>query len=87
MWCGNIRFHRVGIFEGSPLKERTYTALGLPFISSVKDPYIPDNKSFRLRVEANEDYLDFDKILSFINDFYSDKRNSDEMKKQVNNNY
>lgn len=56
--CGTLAGHRVGLTVASPLKHRAYLAHGIPFITSIDDPGMPQNARWILKVVADDTPLD-----------------------------
>jgi hypothetical protein len=63
---GILGFHRVGIYEASPLKERLYLSCGLPYVSSVIDSGVPEWANAKIAVEANDQAIDIDILLKEV---------------------
>ena len=63
---GILGFHRVGIFEAAPLKERLYLSNGLSYLSSVIDAELEKISNARILLDANDDMVDFDYVVSEI---------------------
>lgn len=66
---GSLGIHRIGLKEVQPLKNREYTAKGLPFIISFKDPDF-ENQHFVFKVTNDESLID---IKSLIDWYYSNE--------------
>lgn len=63
---GSLGRHRTGVFNMKSLKNREYTARGIPFIYSETDTDF-DNKDFILKAPADDTPIDIDIILDFLN--------------------
>jgi hypothetical protein len=63
---GDIGFHRLNIFDASPLKDGMYCSFGLPFIVSYDDPRFPPSVPFRHKIEASDDPVDIEGIINWF---------------------
>lgn len=63
---GILGFHRVGIYEASPLKERLYLSCGLPYVTSVIDGGVSELANAKIAVEANDQAIDIDILLKEV---------------------
>ena len=62
---GSLGIHRIkGLKSVRPLKNREYTAKGIPFIISFNDPDFVDKK-FVYKISNNEELFDFKKIIDW----------------------
>lgn len=61
---GSLGIHRIGLTEVQPLKNREYTAKGLPFVISFIDPEFKD-KNYVYKVESNEEMFDIKKLINW----------------------
>lgn len=61
-----LGLHRNGIMVGSVLKVREYMSRGLPFVYGYEDVSVPDDFSYALRVDANDDPVDMEKIVTWV---------------------
>ncbi len=62
---GSLGMFRYGLKQGMTLKAREFMARGLPFISAVDDPALPDNHSFFLRVPNDETPISMHDVVTF----------------------
>ena len=62
---GALGFHRVGIFDAAPLKERDYASALLPYISSVNDYQLGKTPNFRMQVNPTDEDIDIEKAIEF----------------------
>ena len=62
---GSLGMYRYGLQTGMTLKLREYMARGLPFISAVCDPALPDDETFALRVPNDDTPIDMDAVVAF----------------------
>lgn len=77
--------HRSGIYYNSSLKGKEYLAYGLPIISGVKtdlDQYM-DNFKYYLRVESNDQPIDFFNIEKFYNRIYSNSISREKIRNEI----
>lgn len=66
----NVAFASLGLFrknmeEACPLKSREYIARGLPFVYGYKDPEIPEDAPYALRVPNGPEPVDLQRVLDF----------------------
>lgn len=72
----NLGFHRCGVTYSSTLKSREYGAKGLPFITScIVDVF--NGLDFVLKVPANDEMIDIEKIVKFYDMMYNKAKNTD----------
>ena len=76
---GSLGMHRIGLFEGTPLKIREYCSLGLPFVIAYTDHDFPKTFPYSLQLEPNDSPLDISQLLEFYEkirtkDYISDMR-------------
>lgn len=69
---GPLSRKRIGMNEGSALKNREYCAIGLPFIYAGYDPDF-ENYEYALNVEDNDTPIDIERIIKFV---YNVKQNN-----------
>jgi glycosyltransferase involved in cell wall biosynthesis len=62
---GSLGDHRVNIYTKSPLKSREYCARGIPFVSSIEDSGFSEDTEYILKVEANDQPLDIERVVKF----------------------
>ena len=62
---GSLGMYRFGITQGMTLKLREYMARGLPFLSAVEDPALPDDPAFALRVPNDDTPIDMAQVVAF----------------------
>ena len=62
---GSLGMFRYGLQRGMTLKTREYMARGLPFLTAVEDPAVPDDPDFALRVPNDETPIDMDAVVAF----------------------
>lgn len=62
---GSLGMFRFGLSQGMTLKAREFMARGLPFLSAVPDPALPDNSGFFLKVRNDETPIDMAEIVAF----------------------
>lgn len=62
---GSLGMYRYGISQGMTLKLREYMARGLPFISAVADPSLPDDPAFALHVPNDDTPIDMAAVVAF----------------------
>jgi len=65
-----LAIHRKG--DGSPLKNREYTARGIPFVDSTEDNDFPEDWKYRLKVESSEEPLRIEQLIEFANNVLAD---------------
>ena len=70
-----LGLHRQGIDLSSSLKSREYLSKGLPMITSVKIDVIPEDYKYVLKVEANDNPVDINKVVDYYNSIYVDEQN------------
>lgn len=58
--------HRIGVYNTVEMKSREYMARGIPFIYSTNDKVLNDNKEFCMKVDNNDDSINFDRIIDFV---------------------
>jgi len=63
---GTLSLYKNNMNEASPLKTRHYLACGLPLIYAYIDTDISESEEFVLKLENQEDNLDYEKIDKFI---------------------
>lgn len=74
---GTLGLHRISLNTASPLKNRQYCSLGVPFICSHSDPDF-DNAWFVCRLNADDDAIDISKLIVWLdalrsNEMYREK--------------
>ena len=62
---GSLGMYRFGLTRGVTLKLREYMARGLPFLSAVEDPDLPQDDAFALRVPNEDTPIDMAAIVAF----------------------
>jgi len=62
---GSLGMYRYGLKQGMTLKLREYMARGLPFVSAVDDPALPDDPAFALRVPNDDTPIDMNAVVAF----------------------
>ena len=62
---GSLGMYRYGIHTGMTLKLREYMARGLPFLTAVPDPALPDDPAFALRVPNDDSEIDMAAVVAF----------------------
>ncbi len=62
---GSLGMYRYGIQTGMTLKLREYMARGLPFLTAVPDPALPDDPAFALRVPNDDSEIDLAAVVAF----------------------
>lgn len=70
--AGSLGMHRKGLYWTSELKIREYVSRGIPLFCSSKDPDFPENFPFFLKIDANDNSLDLERIIKFTESVYSD---------------
>jgi hypothetical protein len=70
---GSIGCHRIGLKYIKSLKNREYCARGIPFFYSETDEDFED-KPFTFKVAANDDPIDIERIINFLNSDVFDAR-------------
>ncbi|NLV27960.1 MAG: glycosyltransferase family 4 protein [Methanomicrobiales archaeon] len=63
---GSLALHRIGLNEASILKAREYCARGIPFVYGAKDPDFPLHFPYILNIPANENPVEFEDIINFV---------------------
>lgn len=63
--CDTLGFHRKNVHISSTLKTRDYAARGLPIIGSELIDFIDDDFKYFLKLDANDNLVDFEKIIKF----------------------
>lgn len=84
---GDLGRHRMGALSGSCLKTKEYFAKGLPFITSLIEPTYSLDYKYVLRFDANDDAIDFNKIIDFYTRIKNDKNIIVNMNKYAKNNF
>jgi glycosyltransferase involved in cell wall biosynthesis len=69
---GSLGMFRYGLQQGMTLKVREFMARGLPFISAVFDPALPDGRGFFLQVINDETPIEMAEIVSFARQVKAD---------------
>jgi len=69
---GSLGMHRIGLFEGSPLKTAEYAARGVPFVVGYKDSNFYDKK-YCFQIPADESPVDIVRILNWYSKLSIDK--------------
>ena len=64
---GSLGMYRYGLTQGMTLKLREYMARGLPFLTAVDDPALPDDPAFALRVPNDDTPIDMAAVVAFAN--------------------
>ncbi|KKP59211.1 MAG: Glycosyl transferase [Candidatus Magasanikbacteria bacterium GW2011_GWC2_34_16] len=73
--------HRSKVYFNSSLKGKEYLAKGLPIVSGVITELDFDNTfKYYLRVPANDDSIQVNDIINFVNEIYSNSKKSDVIK-------
>ena len=62
---GSLGMYRYGLAQGMTLKLREYMARGLPFVSAVEDPSLPDDPRFALHVPNDDTPIDMAQVVAF----------------------
>jgi len=62
---GSLGMYRYGIAQGMTLKLRDYMARGLPFVSAVADPALPDDPAFALHVSNDDTPINMAAVVAF----------------------
>ncbi|MDD3214465.1 MAG: hypothetical protein PHY64_12365, partial [Eubacteriales bacterium] len=62
---GSLGMYRYGLAQGMTLKLREYMARGLPFVTAVDDPALPNDADFALRVSNDDSPIDMAAIVAF----------------------
>jgi hypothetical protein len=63
---GVLGGHRKGLEVMSPLKNREYCARGIPFVFGHEDPDFPPDFPYALHLPSNEDPIDIQALINFI---------------------
>lgn len=63
---GSLGLHRIGLTEGSTLKNREYAVRGLPIVYSMYDLFLKDSQ-FALQLPSDDSPVDIRKIIDFWN--------------------
>ncbi len=69
---GSLGMYRYGLTRATTLKLREFMARGLPFLSAVEGPALPDGASFALRVPNDDTPLNMAAIVAFARDAKAD---------------
>jgi len=77
---GSLGMYRYGLAQGMTLKLREYMARGLPFVSAVDDPSLPDDPAFALRVSNDDTPIDMARVIAFAQNARLDAGVSDRMR-------
>ncbi len=64
MAVGSLGLHRIGLTEGSTLKNREYAVRGLPIVYSTYEQFLKDSP-YALELPANDAPVDTEKIIEF----------------------
>jgi glycosyltransferase involved in cell wall biosynthesis len=62
---GSLGMYRYGLQTGMTLKLREFMARGLPFISAVSDPALPQDPAFALQVPNDDSEIDMAAVVAF----------------------
>ena len=62
---GSLGMYRYGLKVGTTLKLREFLARGLPFLSAVEDPALPEDPAFALRVPNSDAPIDMAAVVAF----------------------
>ena len=62
---GSLGMYRYGLKSATTLKLREFMARGLPFLSAVDDPTLPDNPEWMLRASNDDTPIDMAQIVAF----------------------
>ncbi len=62
---GSLGMYRYGLAVGTTLKLREYMARGLPFLTAVEDPALPEDAAFALRVPNDDSSIDMAEVVAF----------------------
>ena len=62
---GSLGLYRYGIRLGMTLKLREFMARGIPFLSAVEDPFLPNDPDFALRVPNDDSPIDMEAVVAF----------------------
>lgn len=60
-----LTLYRIGMEEACSLKSREYLMRGIPFIYGYRDPDIPDNFPFAMRVSNDDSLIDLSSVVEF----------------------
>lgn len=76
---GGIGYHRRGAQYDTSIKNKEYCAMGIPFIVACEDKAFPKDFKYMYKVEANDNVIDFEKILNWYNNIITKENVSQEM--------
>ena len=62
---GSLGMYRYGLQSATTLKLREYMARGLPFLSAVEDPTLPDEPDFALKVPNDDTPISMEEVVAF----------------------
>ncbi len=79
---GSLGLHRIGILNGSTLKNREYVARGLPIVYSTTDPLL-EGKWFAYKLESNETSVKISDIVDFYNSIYSKENVTEKIREET----
>lgn len=68
---GTLGIHRLGMAQASVLKVREYCARGIPFMNGTFDPDFPEDYPYLINVPQNEDAVDIETVINFLNNISS----------------
>ncbi|HNW47549.1 MAG TPA: glycosyltransferase [Thermotogota bacterium] len=78
--AGSFGGHRKGLLQSAGLKMREYCARGLPFFLGHKDPDFPFDYPFCAFFPANEEPIDFHRVIEFYTNAFSYKNHAELMR-------
>lgn len=68
---GSLALYRKNLYVASELKAREYCAIGIPFLATGKDPDFPENLSFRVELENNNETKSLVDFFKNFDTFYA----------------
>jgi hypothetical protein len=66
--AATLGLHRNENTVGSVLKVREYCARGIPFVYGYDDSCLNGDETFALKVESNDNPIDIDKVVQWVNE-------------------
>ncbi|WP_066164456.1 glycosyltransferase family protein [Aliarcobacter cryaerophilus] len=78
---GTLTQFRTNMQESCPLKVREYIASGIPFIYAYNDSDLNGSEYFTLKLESNDNPIDFEKVIEFAKKIDLEENLQEDMRK------